>query len=76
MSNLAIPSLRYWLQNNVHIYSEYAYKQYDEDFDSEYPPFSAPYPKRLTLEEFEAKILSDDDFHKRYGDVSLKKQIK
>jgi hypothetical protein len=52
------------------MYSEYAYKQYDEDFDSEYPPFSAPYPKRLTLEEFEAKILSDDDFNKRYGNIS------
>ena len=73
MSNLAIPPLRYWLQNNVYTYSEYAYKRYDEDFDSEYPPFSAPYPKRLTLEEFEAKILLDDDFNKRYGDVSLTK---
>ena len=76
MSNLTIPPLRYLLQTNIHMYSEYAYKRYDEDFDSEYPPFSAPYPKRLTLEEFEAKILSDDDFNKRYGDVSLKKQIK
>ena len=70
MSNLTIPPLRYLLQTNIHMHSEYAYKQYDEDFDSEYPPFSAPYPKRLTLEEFEAKILSDDDFNKRYGDIS------
>jgi hypothetical protein len=76
MSNISIPDLRYLLQNNIHHLSKYAYKQYDEDFDSEYPPFSAPYPRRLTLKEFEAKILSDDEFNKRYGDVSLAKQLK
>jgi hypothetical protein len=71
MSNLKIPDLRYLLQNNIHIYSEYAYKRYDKDFDSEYPPSITPYPKQLTLEEFESKILSDDEFNKRYGDISL-----
>lgn len=75
MGNLEILDLRYLLQNNVYIYSEYSYKQYDETFDCEYPPFSAPYPRRLTLGEFENMILSDDDFNKRYGDLSLIKQI-
>lgn len=75
MSNLTIQPLRCLLQNHIHMYSEHAYKQYNEDFDSKYPPFSAPYPRRLTLEEFENKILSDDDFNKRYGDLSLIKQM-
>jgi hypothetical protein len=32
------------------------YNKYDELFDSYYPPFSAPYPKRLTKEELVDEI--------------------
>ena len=32
------------------------YQKYDELFDSYYPPFSTPYPKRLTKEELVEEI--------------------
>jgi thymidylate synthase len=61
--------LRYLLENNCHIWTGDAYKVYDKDFDAEYPPFSAPYPLRLTVKEFEEKIMTDDEFNKMYGDL-------
>ena len=61
--------LRYLLENNCHIWTGDAYKVYDKDFDREHPPFSAPYPTRLTEKEFEEKIMSDDNFNKQYGDL-------
>jgi len=61
--------LRFLLENDVHIWTGDAYKVYDEDFDREHPPFSAPYPKRLTKEEFEKKIMTDDEFNNWYGDL-------
>ena len=61
--------LRYLLENNCHIWTGDAYKVYDKDFDAEHPPFSTPYPKRLTQKEFEEKIMADDEFNKWYGDL-------
>ena len=61
--------LRYLLKNNCHIWTGDSYKVYDKEFDLEYPPFSAPYPLRLTHKEFEEKIMSDDEFNKRFGDL-------
>lgn len=61
--------LRYLLQNDCHIWTGDAYKVYDKDFDREHPPFSAPYPKRLTPKEFEEKIMNDDYFNATYGDL-------
>jgi thymidylate synthase len=61
--------LRYLLENNCHIWTGDAYKVYDKDFDAEHPPFSAPYPLRLTVKEFEEKIMTDNDFNKMYGDL-------
>jgi thymidylate synthase len=61
--------LRYLLENNCHIWTGDAYKVYDKDFDCEHPPFSAPYPPRLTHIEFEEKIMTDDEFNKMYGDL-------
>jgi thymidylate synthase len=61
--------LRYLLENNCHIWTGDAYKVYDKDFDAEYPPFSAPYPSRLTMQEFEQKIMDDDEFNRMYGDL-------
>ena len=61
--------LRYLLENDCRIWTGDAYKVYDKDFDREHPPFSGPYPKRLTQKEFEEKIMTDDDFNKWYGDL-------
>jgi thymidylate synthase len=61
--------LRFLLENNCHIWTGDAYKVYDKDFDREHPPFSAPYPLRLTVKEFEEKIMTDDEFNKWYGDL-------
>lgn len=61
--------LRYLLENGCHIWTGDAYKVYDKDFDAEHPPFSAPYPLRLTHKEFEQKIMEDDEFNRMYGDL-------
>jgi thymidylate synthase len=61
--------LRYLLENDCHIWTGDAYKVYDRDFDRENPPFSSPYPNRLTKKEFEEKIMTDDEFNKWYGDL-------
>ncbi|CAB4143700.1 ThyA Thymidylate synthase [uncultured Caudovirales phage] len=61
--------LRYLLENNCHIWSGDAYKVYDKEFDAEHPPFSGPYPRRLTVKEFEEKIMNDDAFNQRFGDL-------
>jgi len=42
------------------------YEKYDELFDSYYPPFSAPYPKRLTKEELVQEIKNDGDILKEF----------
>jgi thymidylate synthase len=61
--------LRFLLENGCHIWTGDAYRVYDIDFDREHPAFSGPYPKRLTKEEFETKIMEDDEFNKWYGDL-------
>ena len=61
--------LRYLLENKCYIWTGDAYKVYDKEFDLEHPPFSAPYPHRLTIKEFEEKIMNDDDFNSRFGDL-------
>jgi thymidylate synthase len=61
--------LKYLLENGCHIWTGDAYKVYDKDFDAEHPPFSGPFPSRLTHKEFEEKILNDPQFEKMYGDL-------
>ena len=61
--------LRYLLENDCHIWTGDAYKVWDKDYDYEHPPFSGPYPPRLTHKEFEEKILNDDAFNQMYGDL-------
>ena len=61
--------LRYLLENKCYIWTGDAYKVYDKEFDLDHPPFSAPYPHRLTIKEFEEKIMNDDDFNSRFGDL-------
>jgi thymidylate synthase len=62
-------NIKFLVDNNCHIWTGDAYKDYDKDFDREHPPFSAPYPPRLTVKEFEEKIMIDDEFNKWYGDL-------
>jgi thymidylate synthase len=61
--------LKYLLEKGCHIWTGDAYKVYNKDFDTEHPPFSGPFPPRLTYKEFEEKILSDVQFEKMYGDL-------
>ena len=42
------------------------YKKYDKLFDSYYPPFSAPYPKRLTKEELIEEIKNGGEVIQEY----------
>ena len=62
-------NIKFLVENGCHIWTGDAYRVYDKDFDREHPPFSAPYPKRLTQKEFENKIMEDDEFNKWYGDL-------
>jgi thymidylate synthase len=62
-------NIKFLVDNNCHIWTGDAYKVYDKDFDREHPPFSAPYPKRLTQKEFEEKIMTDDEFNGMYGNL-------
>ena len=62
-------NIKYLLENDCHIWTGDAYKAYERDFNLENPPFSAPYPKRLTQKEFEEKIMSDEQFSVRYGEL-------
>lgn len=63
--------LRYLLENGCHIWTGDAYKKWDKNYDYEHPPFSGPFPPRLTHKEFEEKILTDPSFEKEYGDLGM-----
>jgi thymidylate synthase len=62
-------NIKFLIDNGCHIWDGDAYKVYDKDFDTEHPPFSGPFPSRLTHKEFEEKILNDTQFEKMYGDL-------
>ena len=59
--------LRYLLENNNHIWVGDAYKKYTENWNHENPPFSGPYDKMLSREEFIHKIQTDDKFNNMWG---------
>ena len=61
--------LRFLLENGCHVWTGDAYKVWDKDYDAEHPPFSGPFPPRLTHKEFEEKIRTDDKFNEMYGDL-------
>ena len=61
--------LRYLLERGCHIWTGDAYKKWDKNYDYEHPPFSGPFPPRLTHKEFEEKIMTDDRFNEEYGDL-------
>lgn len=63
--------LRYLLENGCHIWTGDAYKKWDKNYDYEHPPFSGPFPPRLTHKEFEEKVLTDPQFEKEYGDLGM-----
>lgn len=51
-------NIRYLLQNNVHIWSEWAYKKYINETNSS-----------DTMKEFEQKIVDDEEFAQKWGDL-------
>jgi thymidylate synthase len=77
-------NIRFLLQNNCHIWTGDAYKKYEKWFDDlqkrvENPQTSGDEDvskyvdsrqmKKLTVEEFEHDILTNDDFCKMFGDL-------
>lgn len=55
-------NIRYLVQNGVHIWDDWAYKNYQE-------AMVAGKEKKLSLDEFIAKALEDDEFMERWGDI-------
>ena len=62
-------NIKFLLDYDCHIWDGDAYKNYDKLFDSYHPPFSGPYPKRLTKEEFIKEIKTNKSFEEEYGDL-------
>lgn len=61
-------NIRYLLEHNVHIWSEWPYKKYLQKTGQEVPPSSSMKWKD-GLKAFERLILDDDAFAERYGSV-------
>jgi thymidylate synthase len=62
-------NIKFLLDYDCHIWDGDAYKNYDKLYDSYNPPFSGPYPKRLTKEEFIKEIKTNKSFEEEYGDL-------
>jgi thymidylate synthase len=62
-------NIKFLLDYDCHIWDGDAYKNYDKLYDSYNPPFSGPYPKRLTKEEFIKEIKTNKIFEEEYGDL-------
>ncbi len=62
-------NIKFLLDYDCHIWDGDAYKNYDRLYDSYHPPFSGPYPKRLTKEEFIKEIKTNKSFQEEYGDL-------
>jgi thymidylate synthase len=62
-------NIKFLLDYDCHIWDGDAYKNYDRLYDSYHPPFSGPYPKRLTKEEFIKEIKTNKSFEEEYGDL-------
>ncbi len=63
-------NIKFLLDYDCHIWDGDAYKNYDKLYDSYNPPFSGPYPKRLTKEEFIKEIKTNKSFEEEYGDLA------
>jgi thymidylate synthase len=63
-------NIKYLVDNNCHIWDGDAYKNYENNWLKENPPFAGPYTdKCLTQEEFIDKIKEDDKFAEKWGDL-------
>lgn len=66
--------LRYLLERNVHIWTGDMYKRYVKAYESLEFPYAemsivrGSYLDKLTVEEFEQRILENDEFNARFGD--------
>lgn len=62
-------NIKFLVDNGCHIWDGDAYKFYEKEFDKENPPFSSPYPIKLSKEEFVEKIKTDKMFAERFGNL-------
>jgi thymidylate synthase len=63
-------NIKYLVDNDCHIWDGDAFKNYENNWLKENPPFAGPYTdKCLTQEEFINKIKTDDEFAKQWGDL-------
>jgi thymidylate synthase len=63
-------NIKYLVDNNCHIWNGDAYKNYQNNWLKENPPFAGPYTDPcLTQEEFIDKIKTDDKFAKKWGEL-------
>jgi thymidylate synthase len=63
-------NIKYLVDNNCNIWNGDAYKEYENNWLKENPPFAGPYNELLlTQEEFINKIKTDDEFAKEWGDL-------
>ncbi len=62
-------NIQYLAKNGVKIWNEWAYSDYlkKEKLEEKYPRYSDAWAKHL--EEFVAKIVADDEFAKKYGEL-------
>jgi len=63
-------NIKYLVDNNCHIWDGDAYKNYENNWLKENPPFAGPYTDPcLTQEEFINKIKTDDEFAAEWGEL-------
>jgi len=63
-------NIKYLAENGVSIWNEWPYKKYCENYIKENPAFSGPYEdKQLSQEEFIEKIITDNEFAQKWGDL-------
>jgi len=53
-------NIKYLIDDNINIWNKDAYNWYLKQYDLENPPFSAPYPKCLSYEEFVNEIKNEN----------------
>jgi len=63
-------NIKYLVDNGCHIWDGDAYKNYEQEWLKENPPFGSPYTDPcLTQEEFINKIKTDDEFASKWGEL-------
>ncbi len=62
-------NIKYLLENNCHIWNGDAYKNYVSNIPDEVKSFSSHSSLNLSMQEFIQKILEDENFAKKWGDL-------